>query len=163
MKIAFIYNDIFRNSSFGKNHPVLPKIISNVYDLVKLLNFKQKVDFIENKIANFKSLLLFHSLDYLKVLKKTEKIQKISKSNAKKYNLGTFSNPIFKEMFSRHATSAGALELACSLLNSKYNYIFSPGSGAHHAKQSMADGFCYINDISVSILLLKSKGYVQRS
>ena len=33
-----------------------------------------------------------------------------------KYNLGTHSNPIFKEMFSRHATSAGALVLAADLI-----------------------------------------------
>ena len=75
MKTAFIYNDIFRNSSFGSNHPVLPKRVSNVYDFVKLLNFNKKVDFIKNKKANFKTLLLFHTLDYLKILKKTEKIQ----------------------------------------------------------------------------------------
>ena len=159
MKTAFIYNDIFRNSSFGSNHPVLPKRVSNVYDFTRLLNLNKKVDFIKNKKANFKTLLLFHTLDYLKILKKTEQIQRISEYNSKKYNLGTFSNPIFKEMFSRHATSAGALELASDLLTKIYNYIFSPGSGAHHAKQGMADGFCYINDISVSILLLKSKGY----
>ena len=34
----------------------------------------------------------------------------------RKYNLGTYSNPIFKEMFSRHATSAGALVLATDLI-----------------------------------------------
>ena len=83
MTVAFLYNDIFRNSSFGKNHPVLPKRISNVYDLAKLINLKKKVDFIENKKANFKTLQLFHSFDYLEILKKTEKTQSISKDNAK--------------------------------------------------------------------------------
>ncbi len=159
MTIAFLYNDIFRKSSFGKSHPVLPKRVSNVYDLTKLLHIRKKVKFIENKKANFKTLQLFHSSDYLEVLKKTEKIQHISKDNSMKYNLGTHSNPIFKEMFSRHATSAGALVLSADLIKKKYDYVFSPGSGAHHAKQTMADGFCYLNDIAIAILVLKSKGF----
>ena len=62
-------------------------------------------------------------------------------------------------MFSRHAASTGALILATDLIKKKYNYVFSPGSGAHHAKQSMADGFCYLNDIAIAILVLKAKGY----
>ena len=62
-------------------------------------------------------------------------------------------------MFSRHATSAGALVLATDLIKNKYDYIFSPGSGAHHGKANKADGFCYLNDIAVAILVLKSKGY----
>ena len=45
MTIAFLYNDIFRHSSFGGNHPVLPKRVSNVYDLAKLINFKKKNKF----------------------------------------------------------------------------------------------------------------------
>tara|TARA_A100001234_G_scaffold212483_1_gene214050 strand:+ start:520 stop:1563 length:1044 start_codon:yes stop_codon:yes gene_type:complete len=159
MTIAFLYNDIFRYSNFGGNHPVLPKRISNVYDLAKLINFKKKINFIENQKANIKTLRLFHTCDYLEILQKTEKNQFISKDNSRKYNLGTYSNPIFKEMFSRHATSAGALVLATELINKNYNYVFSPGSGAHHAKQGNADGFCYLNDIAIAILVLQSKGY----
>ena len=60
MTIAFLYNDIFRHSSFGGNHPVLPKRVSNVYDLAKLINFK-KINFIENQKANIKTLRLFHT------------------------------------------------------------------------------------------------------
>ena len=159
MSIAFLYNDIFRNSDFGNNHPVLSKRVSNVYDFTKLLKLRKNINFIENKKANLKTLQLFHSFDYLEILYQTEKTQYISKDNSKKYNLGTFSNPIFKQMFSRHATSAGALVLATDLIKTKYDYVFSPGSGAHHAKQNMADGFCYLNDIAIAILVLQSKGY----
>ena len=43
-----------------ENHPVLPKRVSNVYDLAKLINFKKKINFIENQKANIKTLRLFH-------------------------------------------------------------------------------------------------------
>jgi len=159
MNVAFIYNDIFRHSNLGKHHPVFPKRISNIYDFSKLLSIKNKVKYFYNDIAKLETLTLFHSKDYLEVLIETEKNQSISKYNSKKYNLGTVSNPIFKEMYRRHATSSGALILATDLLEKNYKYIFSPGSGAHHGKPNMASGFCYLNDIAVSILVLKSKGY----
>ncbi|MBF96007.1 MAG: Acetoin utilization protein AcuC [Alphaproteobacteria bacterium MarineAlpha9_Bin4] len=159
MSVAFIYNDIYRYSNFGNYHPVLPKRISNVYDFTQLLNIRNNLNFFFNDVADFNTLELFHSKDYLEVLIETEKSQKISKDNSKKYNLGTTSNPIFKEMFRRHATSTGALVLAVDLIEKNYNYIFSPGSGAHHGKVNMASGFCYLNDIAVSILVLKLKGY----
>ena len=54
----------------------------------------------------------------------------------KKFNIGTTSNPIFKEMYRRHAVATGSLILGSDLiLNKKFNYIFSPGSGAHHGKK----------------------------
>ncbi len=160
MQVAFIYNDIFRYSNFGSNHPVLARRVSNVYDFSKILPIRSKINFIYNEIADLSTLSTFHSKDYLEVLKKTELTQSISKIDSERYNLGTSSNPIFNEMYKRHATSAGALLLAVDLVvKEKYNYAFTPGSGAHHGKANMASGFCYINDIAVTILKLKLEGY----
>ena len=161
MKVPFIYNDIFRYSSYGDHHPVLKRRISNVYDFTKLLSFNDKIKFFYNNEADFETLSLFHTKDYLEVLKETERLQKISLANSKKYNLATTSNPIFKEMYKRHAIATGALVLAGELLENNYNYIFCPGSGAHHGRSNMASGFCYLNDIAVSILRLRNSGYTK--
>ena len=83
MKVPFIYNDIFRYSSYGDYHPVLKKRVSNVYDLSKLLSIKQKVKYFFNDIIDFDTLALFHTKDYLEVLKETER-QKISEFDQKK-------------------------------------------------------------------------------
>ena len=64
-------------------------------------------------------------------------------------------------MYKRHAVATGALVLAGDLLENNYNYIFCPGSGAHHGRSNMASGFCYLNDIAVSILLLRNSGYTK--
>ena len=116
MQVAFIYNDIFRYSNFGSNHPVLARRVSNVYDFSKILPIRSKINFIYNEIADLSTLSIFHSKDYLEVLKKTELTQSISKIDSERYNLGTTSNPIFNEMYKRHATSAGALLLAVDLV-----------------------------------------------
>ena len=55
--VAFLYNDLFRNSNFGNYHPVLAKRVSNVYDLTKLLEIKDKVKFFTNDIADLKTLI----------------------------------------------------------------------------------------------------------
>ncbi|MBJ56989.1 MAG: hypothetical protein CMP24_01950 [Rickettsiales bacterium] len=159
MKTAFLYNDIFRGSDYGKKHPVTINRVTNVYDLSKILDFDKNVDYINNDLATIDELSKFHDADYLHVLKSTEEKQFITKELAKKYNLGTADNPIFKEMFRRHAAAAGALLLATKLIKSKYNRIFSPGSGAHHAKQKKASGFCYLNDIAICILELQRVGF----
>ena len=44
-------------------------------------------------------------------------------------------------MYKRHAIATGALVLAGELLENNYNYIFCPGSGAHHGRSNMASGF----------------------
>ncbi len=159
MQAAFLYNDIYRKSSFGKKHPITPKRISNVYDLAKIIKFKDNLRFINNDIASFEDLSLFHQKEYINVLKRTEETQKISKSDSKTYNIGTLDNPIFSEMYKRHAMSAGSLILASELIKKEYNYIFSPGAGAHHGKQNKASGFCYFNDIATGIIMLKKKGF----
>ena len=155
MKVCFLYNDIYRGSSFGNNHPVTNNRISNVYDLSKIINF-QNVSYLKSKIATKKILKIFHDEAYINILKKTEKTQRVSLEDGKKYNIGNFSNPIFKEMYRRHAAATGSLIMASNLLlNSKFKYIFSPGSGAHHGKKNKASGFCYFNDITTCILYLK--------
>ncbi len=159
MKVAFIYNDIFRNSNFGDYHPITLNRVSNVYDLSKIINF-QNVEYFFSKIATEEELLLFHKKSYIDILKNTELLQTITDENKKKYNLGTASNPIFREMYRRHATATGSLILAANLIiKKKYNYIFSPGSGAHHGQEDKASGFCYLNDIVTCILYLRKKGF----
>ena len=159
MRIAFLYNEIYRNSSYGQNHPITLNRVSNVFDLAKLLNFS-KVDYIYTNIATFEQLAMFHDEDYIKILKNTEKNQKVSVDNSRKYNIGTPSNPIFKEMYKRHASATGSLLLASNLiLKKKYSFIFSPGSGAHHGKKNKASGFCYFNDIATCIIYLKKIGF----
>ena len=158
MNVAFLYNNIFRDSDYGKKHPVTLNRISNVFDLAKLMNFK-KVFYYKSKIASVDDLCMFHEKEYVELLKKTEQTQNITKYNSKKYNLGTVSNPIFKEMFRRHAAATGSLLMAADLIkNNKYNLIFSPGSGAHHAQKQKASGFCYLNDIATCIVYLKKVG-----
>ena len=75
MNVAFIYNDIYRNSLFGENHPITEKRISNVYDLSKIISFNN-VKYYKSSIASVKQLSIFHDKDYILLyirLKKNKK------------------------------------------------------------------------------------------
>ena len=105
-------------------------------------NTSSNVKYYKSPIASVKELSIFHDKDYITALYQAEKKQKVSLENMKKFNIGTASNPIFKEMYRRHAVATGSLILGSDLiLNKKFNYIFSPGSGAHHGKRNKASGF----------------------
>ena len=115
MKVAFIYNDIYRNSVFGESHPITNKRISNVYDLSKIINFNN-VTYYKSSIASVNQLSMFHDKDYITALYEAEKKQEVSLENIKKYNIGTASNPIFTEMYKRHAVATGSLILGSDLI-----------------------------------------------
>ena len=76
MNVAFIYNDIYRNSLFGENHPITEKRISNVYDLSKIISFKN-VKYYKSSIASVKELSIFHDKDYITALYQAEKNKKL--------------------------------------------------------------------------------------
>ncbi len=156
---AFLYNNIYRNSSFGSYHPLSINRVSIVYDLTLSLGFDRHIEYMENSFANEKELSVFHSIDYIKALKKAEKLQYVSKEDQKKFNIGTYDNPVFPEMYRRHSSATGAGIKAAKLISKNYNYIFSPGSGAHHGRTNKASGFCYFNDIVTCILKLRDLNY----
>ena len=83
MNVAFIYNDLYRNSLFGENHPITEKRISNVYDLSKIISFNN-VKYYKSPIASVKQLSIFHDKDYITALYQAEKKQKVSLENRKK-------------------------------------------------------------------------------
>jgi acetoin utilization deacetylase AcuC-like enzyme len=49
--------------------------------------------------------------------------------------------------------SAGAsIDCATSIINNRADIAINWGGGLHHAKKCESSGFCYVNDIVLSIL-----------
>jgi len=66
--------------------------------------------------------------------------------------------PVFDGMYDYFALlSGGSVDGAALLAAGKADIAFNWAGGMHHAKKAEASGFCYINDIVLSILeLLKT-------
>jgi len=159
-KAILIGSEIYRNSQFGGKHPLSIPRVSAVLDLVRAIGICDKEEYKTGPCAKPELLKSFHTADYIAVLKKTEVSQKISEKDAKTYNIGSLSNPVFPEMFKRPATSVGSSLLAADLV-ADGGRAYSLGGGLHHGMAGYANGFCFLNDLAFGINRLRDLG-VQR-
>ena len=73
-----------------------------------------------------------------------------------KFKVGESTDcPAFNGLYNMCQISAAAsIDAACLLLNGETDIAINWTGGLHHAKKSEASGFCYVNDIVLSILEL---------
>ena len=159
-KAILIGSEVYRKSQFGGKHPLSIPRVSAVLDLVRAIGICDKEEYKTGPCAKPELLKSFHTADYIAVLKKTEVSQKISEKDAKTYNIGSLSNPVFPEMFKRPATSVGSSLLAADLV-ANGGRAYSLGGGLHHGMTGYANGFCFLNDLAFAINRLRDLG-VQR-
>ena len=159
-KAALIGSEIYRNSQFGGKHPLSIPRVSAVLDLIRAIGICDKEEYKTGPCAKPKLLQRFHTPEYISILKKTEISQKISQIDAKTYNIGSLSNPVFPEMFKRPATSVGSSLLAADLV-ADGGRAYSLGGGLHHGMAGYANGFCFLNDLAFAINRLRELG-IQR-
>ena len=159
-KAVLIGSEIYRNSQFGGKHPLSIPRVSAVLDLIRALGICDSEEYKTGPCAKPELLHRFHTPEYISVLKKTELSQKISQIDAKTYNIGSLSNPVFPEMFKRPATSVGSSLLAADLV-ADGGRAYSLGGGLHHGMAAYANGFCFLNDLAFAINRLRDLG-IQR-
>ena len=153
----FIGSEIYRNSSYGAWHPLRVPRVSTVMDLARALGWLSPAQFVTSPRAKPAALAGYHTPAYLAALQAAEKAQSVSDDIRVRHALGTVSNPVFKEMYRRPATSAGASLLAGELLRHG-GIIYSPAGGTHHGMPDRANGFCYLNDPVLAIQSLRRNG-----
>ena len=159
-KAALIGSEIYRNSQFGGKHPLSIPRVSAVLDLIRAIGICDKEEYKTGPCAKPELLQTFHTPEYISILKKTEASQKISEIDAKTYNIGSLSNPVFPEMYKRPATSVGSSLLAADLV-ADGGRAYSLGGGLHHGMAGYANGFCFLNDLAFAINRLRELG-IQR-
>ncbi len=155
--VRFIGSEIYRHSSYGAWHPLRVPRVSTVMDLARSMGWLPPAQFITSPRAKTAALTGYHTPTYLAALQAAEAAQSVSEQTRLKHNLGTPSNPVFKEMFRRPATAAGASLLAGELLRDG-GVIYSPAGGTHHGLPDRANGFCYLNDPVLAIQSLRRNG-----
>ena len=154
-----IGSEIYRKSSYGKLHPLSIERVTPVMDLTFSLGWADESVFIQSPVATMDMLTRYHGDLYVNAVKKAEIDGAVSEEIRDLYNLGRSGNPIFPEMFTRPATAAGASILAGKMLAEvNFGTIHSIAGGTHHAKKSMASGFCFFNDPVLGILAMQDGG-----
>jgi acetoin utilization protein AcuC len=155
-----IGSDIYRTSSYGRNHPLAIPRVSTLIDLVRALGWLDPASYIESPIATPDELARFHAPDYVAALQRAEADQHIPAETARRFNIGCNGNPLFREIFSRPATACGGSLAAAEMMLAARTpvTIYSPAGGTHHGRPGRASGFCYLNDPVLAMLRLLDGG-----
>ena len=106
--------------------------------------------------ATEKELLLFHTPEYLKALRRVE--MGIFRADDLAWNLGTPETPVFPGLFSYAELAAGATLSGEMIVHGNADFVFNPSGGFHHAFPAAAGGFSYINDVVLGCKVLNAFG-----
>jgi acetoin utilization protein AcuC len=156
----FIGNDIYRRSSFGPKHPLSVPRVPATIDLCRALGWLPDDAYIESGPASPAEIARFHDPAYLDALRRGEREGVLNAADRERYNLGRLENPIHDTMYTRPSISAGAVLMAADMLGRvSRGIVYSPAGGTHHGRPDRASGFCYFNDLAISIIRLKDLGF----
>jgi len=153
-----IGSEIYRGSSYGPRHPLAIPRVSSTLDLIAALGWLDPARYWESPMAREEELARFHDQDYITALRRAEATQSVPEEDRRRYQIGCNGNPIFKEMFRRPATAAGASLMAADWLAAHDGAVHSPAGGTHHGRPDRASGFCYFNDPVLGMLRLLDRG-----
>ncbi len=151
----FLGSDIFRGSGYGPGHPLNIPRVWPVIDICRAQGWLRDEQFEMVPPATVQELECFHTRDYINALLDAEQNQQLDEIRSKKHKIGTYSNPIYPEIYRRPATAAKAsLQGALYLISGKHSRVFNPSGGTHHGFPDSANGFCFVNDPAIALTTL---------
>lgn len=155
-RVSYHFNPKVSNYHYGVRHPMKPFRLMLTDHLVSAYGLHKIMDLYETRPATAEEMERFHSDDYINFLSKVtpENISKMPRGTLEKFNIGD-DCPIFQNLYDYSALYTGAsLDASRKLINGQSDIAINWSGGLHHAKKSNPSGFCYINDIVLSILNL---------
>ncbi|KAK3676785.1 histone deacetylase [Recurvomyces mirabilis] len=173
-KVSFHYNSTVEDMHFGKTHPMKPWRLTLTKHLVLGYGLQYAMDTYEAVAAGIDQVRTFHDPDYVEFLSQVspqtfDKLCQVprfrnhvpAKHEGDSVDLGPFNLstspgadcPVFDGMSKYLFLYTGATLAATNQLTTNQSDIAINWSGGlHHAHKSEASGFCYINDIVLSII-----------
>ncbi len=153
----FIGSEIYRNSTYGKGHPLAVPRVSTTIDLCRAMGWLPDAVYREAPMATVAQVTRFHDPAYVAALQRAEVEQRVSEEDKARFYIGVAGNPVYAEIFRRPMISAGGVLLAAEL-TAEGGIVYCPGGGTHHGRPDRASGFCYLNDPVLGILAWLDRG-----
>jgi len=156
---VLVFSKKFSQHSYGPYHPLKVQRLQLTMDLISAYGLLENSDppWIEPPSAEEQDLLLVHSSEYLQILKKANEGR--PPPEAWKYGLGSGDNPVFPGLYDWSLLVTGAtVECVRQIREENRKIAFNIGGGLHHAMESRAAGFCYLNDPAVAIAKMVQDG-----
>eukprot|EP01135_Chromosphaera_perkinsii_P009188 Nk52_evm23s1671 gene=Nk52_evmTU23s1671 len=154
-KVSYFYDCEVGNYYYGQGHPMKPHRIRMTHNLLLNYGLYKKMDIYRPHRATAEEMTRYHSDDYIEFLMKIcpDNSEEYAK-HMQRYNVGE-DCPAFDGCYefcqiSCGGSIGGAIKLNKGISDIAINWA----GGLHHAKKNEASGFCYVNDIVLSILEL---------
>lgn len=156
LNVSYHFDPEVSQYHFGPYHPMKPFRLMLTDHLVISYKLYEKMDLYTPRRATREELLEFHSDDYIDFLSKVtpETVAKLPESTLAHFNIGD-DCPVFDGMYDYSTIYAGAtLDALRKLISGMSDIAINWSGGLHHAKKYEPSGFCYVNDIVLSIINL---------
>ncbi|GAA6030165.1 hypothetical protein JCM8097_009295 [Rhodosporidiobolus ruineniae] len=154
-RVAYFYDDDVGAYAFNLVHPMKPHRIKMAHNLIVNYGLDKKMDVLRPDRCTPHEMTRFHTDEYIDMLSRVtpETFDEMT-GHGTRFLIGE-DCPSFEGLFEFCSISAGgSLSAARRLINAKADICVNWAGGLHHAKKREASGFCYINDIVLSILEL---------
>jgi acetoin utilization protein AcuC len=149
----FVYSHEMAWFDFGPDHPYKPERANKTYDLCTRYGVLKQawMRTLEPEPIAESLLMLFHEADYIRLLQKASAGEVHLEMLA--CGLGSADNPILPGIYEWALRAAGGTHKAMnSIMDSDALVAFNPLGGFHHGMPDYGEGFCYINDIAITIM-----------
>lgn len=154
--VSYHYNAEVSQYHYGSLHPMKPFRLMLTDHLVISYKLFEKMDLYTPRRATRSEMTQFHSEDYIDFLQTItpEKTAKLAEQTLAQFNIGD-DCPVFDGMYDYSAIYTGAsLDALRKLISGMSDIAINWLGGLHHAKKFEPSGFCYVNDIVLSIMNL---------
>ena len=153
-RIALVtVDDIAKKYDFGASHPLRPERVLLTYDSIRDLGLLElnNVQELPYRVATRSEVVAVHDSEFVEVVRGIDQ-DGIAPRVGFDYGLGTSDNPIFSGMYEASLAVCGASTTAAeAVAEDRFDYVFNPAGGLHHARRAEASGFCIFNDPAVAI------------
>lgn len=142
---------------FGPGHPMKPFRLSLVAGLLDAYGLWSQLEVYRPHLATSTELKVFHADEYIEFLRRvTPDTSAGYSAQMLKFGVGDFTDcPLFEGLYDfNRICVGGSLDAARRLNHGHGSVAVNWAGGLHHAKKSEASGFCYVNDVVLSILEL---------
>jgi acetoin utilization protein AcuC len=152
-KSIFFYSHELSHFNFGLDHPFKPERAIKTLDLCTRYGVMNHpwMTVIDPEPLEPDLLGLFHKPELIAAIKKASRGE--FNHTMLEYGLGTHDNPVIQGIFDWSMKATGGTRQAMEkLLTGQAEAAFNPLGGFHHAMADHVEGFCYLNDINITIL-----------
>lgn len=156
MHTLLSYHELFSQYDLGEGHPYRGSRFPLTYSLLKQKSIlkRQDVTLIDPHPASKEDLLRAHDPDYVELILKLA-------SRSAAYDSDTPLSP--KILEAAMLMIGGEMEIGARIMEGQAERGILIGGGFHHAGKTFGGGFCFFNDIAVTIEHLRDAFRLQRA